>query len=462
MELCDTCNLYTFDRFLIEGSIGHGVVQDLIASSEYCVLCRLILETVRRRITETTHSAEETDEHIEYLRKSQVSLTYPARQNTIIHSDRIQIDVREPTLMIDGWLVLSDSDTSLRIFREPGKHLLQRLGTGFNRMILGISQIMDTSIPAGQRIEPTAASPDLHEHISMWLDECNETHEKCHEGSRTDGEDSRRIPARLLSIGAPDDNREPHLLETDGSCGPYIALSHSWGQTRHITTTTENLERHKVSIPYEDLPRTFQDAVVLARNLGISYIWIDSLCIIQDDIQDWKNEAAKMADVYRNAYCTVAATGSSGDQEGIFLERKEQDVFRMRYEAEDIDLVVTYVDDDISTLKELLFDSPLSSRAWTLQEKLLSRRMVQFTRSRAIWECRTRFETEDLLVLGPDDFGGILTSSIFAFSTNRSKWLECLEAVGRAREFSEVSILLDQIHFFSDKSLVLAKPISKH
>lgn len=298
---------------------------------------------------------------------------------------------------------------------------------------------MDVSIPAGQRIASTAACKNLHEQISMWLDECNETHESCHEGSRADGESSRRVPARLLSVGGPDDIREPRLLETHGSCSPYIALSHSWGLARHIITTAENLERHMVKIPHESLPKTFQDAVVLTRNLGLRYIWIDSLCIIQDDIQDWKNEAAKMADVYRNAYCTVAATGSHGDQEGMFVERGAQDVFRMRYDAHDVDLMVTYVDDDISALKELLVDSPLSSRAWTLQEKLLSPRMVQFTRSRAIWECRTRFETEDCLVLGPEDFGGNSTKTIFDFSTNRSKWLECLEAVGRSREILKVS-----------------------
>lgn len=307
-------------------------------------------------------------------------------------------------------------------------------------MTAGTNQIMEASIPTGQRIESTAASKNLHRQISVWLDECNETHENCHERSRANREDFRKVPARLLSIVDPDDIREPRLLETHGSCSPYVALSHSWGTTRHVVTNTENLERHKVSIPYERLPKTFQDAVVLTRNLGLPYIWIDSLCIIQDDIQDWKIESAKMADVYRHAYCTVAATGSHGDQEGMFVERREQDVFRMWHEANNADLMVTYVDDDISALKELLVHSPLSSRAWTLQEKLLSPRMIQFTRSRAIWECRTRFETEDRLVLGPDDFGGILTKTIFDFSTNRSKWLECLEAVGRDGELSKVSI----------------------
>lgn len=124
MDLCDNCGLYTFDRFLMEGEIRHGVFRDLISRSRYCVLCRLILDTVRRRIMETTLSTEETDKHIEFLKISQVSLKYPASQATTVYRDRIQIDVREPALMIDGWLVLSDSDASLRIFREPGEYFL--------------------------------------------------------------------------------------------------------------------------------------------------------------------------------------------------------------------------------------------------------------------------------------------------------------------------------------------------
>lgn len=120
MDLCDTCKLYTLDRFLIEGSIRHGVFRDLIPNSKHCVLCRLILETVRRRIMETTLSTEDTDKHLEFLKTSQVSLRYPASQSTTVYRDRIQIDVREPSLMIDGWLVLNDSDSCLRMFREPG------------------------------------------------------------------------------------------------------------------------------------------------------------------------------------------------------------------------------------------------------------------------------------------------------------------------------------------------------
>ena len=172
----------------------------------------------------------------------------------------------------------------------------------------------------------------------------------------------------------------------------------------------------------------------MARNIGIGWLWIDSLCIIQDDADDWIREASKMADVYSNAYCTIAATGSHGDQEGMFVERKQQDIVTLRYGAMNMNLMITYIDEGLTALNELLVESPLSTRAWTLQERLLSPRMVHFTRSRSIWECRSRFETEDLLTLGPNEFGDSLMKGLFSFSTNRAKWIASLQSVADGRE----------------------------
>ena len=302
-------------------------------------------------------------------------------------------------------------------------------------VLIDTPEIQNTTIAQGRRIEESSfESGDLQRIVSTWLDDCNQLHKDCQNSNSTDP----ILPTRVLDIGATNGSCQLRLLKTHGLNGQYIALSHCWGLNRHIVTNLDNLELHEQRIPYESLPKTFQDAVVITRSVGIRYIWIDSLCIVQDDIQDWKNEAAKMADVYRNAYCTIAAAGSRGDQEGIFVERPEQDICTLRYDAKNTDLLITYIEEDIFALQQLLHYSPLSQRAWCLQEKLLSPRIIHFTQSRAIWECRTRFETEDLLVLGPDNFGSVLTSSLFKFSTNRSKWLECLEAVGKARKSLQV------------------------
>ena len=313
-------------------------------------------------------------------------------------------------------------------------------------VLIDTPEIQNTTIAQGRCIEDSSfESGDLQRIVSTWLDDCNQLHKDCQNSIST----SRTLPTRVLDVGATNDSCQVRLLKTHGLSGQYIALSHCWGVNRHIVTNLDNLELHERRIPYESLPQTFQDAVIIARSVGIRYVWIDSLCIVQDDIQDWKNEAAKMADVYRNAYCTIAATGSRGDQEGIFVDRADQDICTLRYNANNMDLLITYIEEDIFALQQLLQHSPLSQRAWCLQERLLSPRIIHFTQSRAIWECRTRFETEDLLVLGPDNFGGVLTTSLFSFSTNRSKWLECLEAIGKVRGFLQIRnvlIPLPEIH----------------
>lgn len=273
--------------------------------------------------------------------------------------------------------------------------------------------------------------------ISGWLDQCIHSHQRCQQpGEENLGDVLRRVPARVLDLGPSKSTSVNSPQLTEDFCGPYVALSHCWGNTRHIVTEKNNIECHKNGIPLQHLPKTLQDAIIFTKGIGLRYLWIDSLCIIQDDINDWKNEAAKMADVYRNAYCTIAAAGSKDDQEGIFIKRSEQDVCVLRYNAANTYIAATYAEDDVAAMLEL-HKSPLSNRAWTLQERLLSQRTIHFTTSRVIWECQSQLETEDLLVLGPDDFGTILTRSLFEFSTTRSKWLLSIKAVRQKNSTSK-------------------------
>lgn len=91
------------------------------------------------------------------------------------------------------------------------------------------------------------------------------------------------------------------LYESKGEAVPYVTLSHCWGQTdsiHSIQTERHNLRDHKKVIKFLSLPKTFQDAVTLCRELGIKYLWIDSLCIIQNDEADWVTESAKMGSIY--------------------------------------------------------------------------------------------------------------------------------------------------------------------
>jgi hypothetical protein len=110
------------------------------------------------------------------------------------------------------------------------------------------------------------------------------------------------------------DNAECHVEQ-------YATLSHCWGKARVIQTTKENLALRMQVIEWDHLPKTFQDAVAIVQALGVRFLWIDSLCIVQDDVLDWKQESVRMAAIYSNSYINIAATGSSDSRGGCLYPR---------------------------------------------------------------------------------------------------------------------------------------------
>lgn len=150
----------------------------------------------------------------------------------------------------------------------------------------------------------------------------------------------------------------------------------------------ENLADHKRQVPWAVLSQTFKDACVLCLNLGIHYIWIDSLCIVQDDSADWKQEASIMGRVYEEALFTIAASSAADSSHGLFGVKATSLFAELPYhqdQAEHKGSVYAYMSlgDPGLTIEQ----SPLNSRAWVLQEYVLSRRTAHFTRQGVIWTC---------------------------------------------------------------------------
>lgn len=173
-----------------------------------------------------------------------------------------------------------------------------------------------------------------------------------------------------------------------------MSLSHCWGKAQVIQLKRETVAQFRESIPHQALPKTFQDAITITRRLGIRYLWIDSLCILQDvdDLSDWLREAASMSKVYAHAYCNISAAAATDGSKGLFVDRDpaQQRLVRVKLLLEGIHArkgsVDCYIIDDTFWTNSV-GECPLNRRAWVLQERWLAPRVLHFGQKQLLWEC---------------------------------------------------------------------------
>lgn len=242
---------------------------------------------------------------------------------------------------------------------------------------------------------------------------CQVTHSDCKDDVQG------ALPSRVLSI-APTGSHDPNndetwyesavrLHESAGETSHYAALSHPWGSSQPLSLKSENISSFRQAISWDSLPKTFQQAIMFTRKLSISYLWIDSLCIIQDSKEDWLEQSGKMASIYEHSLVTLAATASHGASSGCFFEPSlalrgyiTNGKTQMRFSdtSEVTELIartpptdpILYIRRRPSHNSPGYFtypDLPLLSRGWVYQERLLSPRILHFGAIDLIWECNT-------------------------------------------------------------------------
>jgi hypothetical protein len=172
----------------------------------------------------------------------------------------------------------------------------------------------------------------------------------------------------------------------------YVALSHRWGSDIPLQTVNGNISSLKHSISFDALPKTFKDAVTITRELQVPYLWIDSLCIIQDNPEDWAREAKLMEDVFSSAYCTIAASCAQGTDDGFLKPRRGRQSVEMRTEANS----PFYICELIDNFRLDVEQGGLNKRGWVLQERVLSRRTIYIAENQAYWECGKGVRCETL------------------------------------------------------------------
>ena len=270
------------------------------------------------------------------------------------------------------------------------------------------------------------------------------------------------LPTRLLDLEAFGKNGDIRLVSADlisltdeGFQPEYFTLSHCWGPPEKcpIKTTKGNLQARLARIALDDLSNTFRDAVRITRELGERFLWIDSLCIIQDDEDDWAKEAALMAQVYGQSYCTLAALSSHDSSQGCCVKSDIQNIGEFcEFDAEDENYgpnrIRIFADQPREWHTEYGDNpyrhrgygstlAPLRSRAWTLQERELAIRTISFGKDQLLWECRELKASAQLPwhhKTPEDDFEmwpirDTLTESIAPGGpvTSRDRWYELME-----------------------------------
>ena len=219
-----------------------------------------------------------------------------------------------------------------------------------------------------------------------WLSTCRREHEKCRVMISPDD----YVPKPLLSIDSPVVGKVQMVAKSwskDTSIR-YATLSHCWGSSKPLKLTASSLSLLEAGIEVARLPQVFQDAIYTSKSIGIQFLWIDSLCILQDSKRDWDEQAPQMSQIYRNGCLNIAASAAANSSQTCFQSRD-------RSQTEPCIVQTDWVScpngeyhvyhNDI--WQDLVESKPLSKRAWVVQERILSPRVLYMTGQQLSWEC---------------------------------------------------------------------------
>lgn len=217
---------------------------------------------------------------------------------------------------------------------------------------------------------------------------CRGFHKQCNRWVKK----PRWLPTRLIDIGCEGaltwklhiSDEKPLLSQI------YVTLSYCWGSSQPFILTSANIQGFCQGKLISDLPKTFRDAIIVARRLSVRYIWIDSLCIIQDSIDDWRRESSMMKDVYANCACNISATDSLTPDGGLFRRRNETEIRPgvVRFNEK------WYSISNQNYWVKATMETPLERRGWVFQERFLAPRVLHFTQKQIFWECFAELKCE--------------------------------------------------------------------
>ncbi|KAK3988910.1 heterokaryon incompatibility protein-domain-containing protein [Cladorrhinum sp. PSN332] len=276
-------------------------------------------------------------------------------------------------------------------------------------------------LPQTTETTPNGSLPQ----IQGWLRECNANHARCR-AVRARNNRNPFLPTRLVDVSTD----RIHIVESAGAglpeTEPYVTLSHCWGKLTILRLIDENKDRllnPEIGIEWGELTNTFRDAISVTRQMGIKYIWIDSLCIVQWSSKtahgDFHQQGQLMHKVYRKSFCNIAAADSGDGEGGLFRpkqskkeqEGKENNEKGMRSRGREKILPKAVEFQDGMSDEQVkgswyilqgdywdrhLLDKILYTRGWVFQERMLAPRLLHFSESQVLWDCATLSASEVL------------------------------------------------------------------
>jgi hypothetical protein len=414
--LCDVCKSINFFAWGSWGNPHHANLHAVFQAAEQgCELCRKLRIEVECSPLPSIVAGE-------VILPPQLDM-----ESRILYSILINLSDRTPT--IDAVLFQTQRDGF-------------KLDLGTGRPKRGLCTIFEIYVehdcaPELARVisgRPSFATPysdGCFSLINTWMRQCTERH-----GGHCPSETEAPLPTRVLDIGIGGGNGSIFLkVANPREVGAYVTLSHcvslllsvslvlfvvcrlrntdliqistaQWGPKTHFSTTLSNIADFKQSVSLEELPSTFRDAILVTRKLGFRFLWIDSLCIIQDSHEDWVQEAASMHLYYRRSALTIAVDCARGDYEGFLHLTRENDppVAILPSAGPPLEQVSSAslspgqsVPVAQSPIGDILLrrireqdKDHLSERGWTLQETILSPRTIHYSATELKWGCQKR------------------------------------------------------------------------
>ncbi|KAL2128495.1 hypothetical protein VTI74DRAFT_9107 [Chaetomium olivicolor] len=261
-------------------------------------------------------------------------------------------------------------------------------------------------LPLGKEVPSTTSSDESLCWAIQQVQLCRQSHTTCN------SHPPAALPSRVLDVRAKGESGVRLYEPVEGEKAPYICLSHCWGHRPFLRTLSGSLDAHRSEIVWDRLPQTFRDAIAFTRQLGVRYLWIDSLCIVQDDERDWRREAARMAGIYQHATLVISAAKSQGAYGGLYAELPERHkIYTVEFVPGSLYVSHDDGDDDsqlateetpqkihlrrtlthphrlLSPYHASSSSLPVFSRGWILQERFLSTRILHFGAEELSFEC---------------------------------------------------------------------------